>query len=86
MILLFSDDKRSKAKIQFIAAVLLLLAGAVYRFDTFLVGFDPGQGWHYWPSASELLITLGIIAIEVMAYLAFVKWLPILPNIKHTTF
>jgi Ni/Fe-hydrogenase subunit HybB-like protein len=85
MILLFSKDKRSNAKIQFIAAVLLLLAGAVYRFNAFLVGFDPGQGWHYWPSASELLITLGIIAMELMAYLAFVKWLPVLPNVKHTT-
>ncbi len=85
MLLLFSKDKRSNAKVQFIAAVLLLLAGAVYRFDAFLVGFDPGQGWHYWPSASELLITLGIISMELMAYLAFVKWLPVLPNIKHST-
>ena len=85
MILLFSQEKRSKTKIQFIAAVMLLLAGAVYRFDTFLVGFNPGEGWHYWPSASELLITIGIIAIEIMAYLAFIKWLPILPNIKHST-
>ena len=85
MVLLFSKEKRSKTKIQFIAAVLLLLAGAVYRFDAFLVGFNPGEGWHYWPSASELLITLGIIAIEIMAYLAFIKWLPVLPNIKHSS-
>ena len=85
MVLLFSKEKRSNPKTQFIAAVLLVLAGAIYRFNTFLVGFNPGEGWHYWPSASELLITIGIIAMELMAYLAFVKWLPVLPNIKHST-
>ncbi len=85
MILLFSEKHRRSTKSLFLAAVLLLLAGAVYRFNAFLVGFDPGMGWHYWPSASELLITIGIIAMEIMAYLAFVKWLPVLPNIKHST-
>ncbi len=85
MIMLFSKKNQQNAKSLFLIAVAFLLAGSVYRFDAFLVGFDPGQGWHYWPSASELLITIGIIAMEIMAYLAFVKWLPILPNIKHTT-
>ncbi len=85
MVMLFSEKNRKSTKSLFLIAVAILLAGAVYRFDAFLVGFDPGQGWHYWPSASELLITIGIVAIEIMAYLAFIKWLPILPNIKHTT-
>jgi Ni/Fe-hydrogenase subunit HybB-like protein len=85
MIILFSEANRSKNKMQFLASVMLLIAGAVYRFNAFLVGFDPGLGWHYWPSASELLITIGIIAMELMAYLIFVKWLPVLPNLKHTT-
>ena len=84
-VMLFSEKNRQKTKSLFLIAVAILLAGAVYRFDAFLVGFNPGAGWHYWPSASELLITIGIIAIEIMAYLAFIKWLPILPNIKHST-
>ena len=85
MVLLFSHKNRSRIKLQFLAAVMLVLAGTVYRFNTFLVGLNPGEGWHYWPSASELLITIGFIAIEIMAYLAFIKWLPVLPNIKHST-
>lgn len=84
-VMLFSEKNRKSTKSLFLIAVAFLLAGAVYRFDAFLVGFDPGMGWHYWPSASELLITIGIVAMEIMAYLALVKWLPILPNIKHTT-
>jgi Ni/Fe-hydrogenase subunit HybB-like protein len=84
-VMLFSEKNRKSTKSLFLIAVAFLLAGAVYRFNAFLVGFDPGMGWHYWPSASELLITIGIVAMEIMAYLALVKWLPILPNIKHTT-
>ena len=85
MVILFSEKNRQSTKSLFLAAIALVLAGAVYRFNAFLVGFDPGVGWHYWPSASELLITIGIVAAEIMAYLAFVKWLPVLPNIKHST-
>jgi len=85
MVILFSEKHRQSTKSLFLAAIALVLAGSVYRFDAFLVGFDPGVGWHYWPSASELLITIGIIAAEIMAYLVFVKWLPVLPNIKHST-
>ena len=85
MVILFSEKNRQSTKSLFLAAIALVLAGSVYRFNAFLVGFDPGVGWHYWPSASELLITIGIVAAEIMAYLAFVKWLPVLPNIKHST-
>jgi Ni/Fe-hydrogenase subunit HybB-like protein len=60
----------------------MLLGGALYRFDTFLVAFNPGLGYNYFPSASEILITVGIISIEIMAYLIFVKRLPILPAVK----
>ena len=84
MVILFSEKNRQSTKSLFLAAIALVLAGAVYRFNAFLVGFDPGVGWHYWPSASELLISIGIVAFEIMAYLAFVKWLPVLPNIKHS--
>ncbi|NQV42580.1 MAG: Ni/Fe-hydrogenase cytochrome b subunit [Candidatus Marinimicrobia bacterium] len=62
----------------------MILAGALYRFDTFLVAFNPGIGYHYFPSASEILITVGIISIEILAYLIFVKKLPVLPAIKHS--
>lgn len=83
MIILFNTKKRENRKDLFIAAVLMILAGSVYRFDTFLVAFNPGAGWHYFPSISEIFITLGIISVEIMAYLYFVKRLPVLPEVKH---
>ena len=61
----------------------MLAAGAVYRFNAFLVGFDPLNGWHYFPSLSEFLITVGVIAVEIMGYLIFVKKRPVLTRIEH---
>jgi len=60
----------------------MLLAGALYRFNAFLIGFNPGAGWRYFPATQELMITLGIVAFELMAYLYFVKRYPVLPKVE----
>ena len=62
----------------FRAAIVLAIAGALYRFDTFLLAFDPGPGWHYFPSVQELLITFGLVALEAAVYIALVKKFPVL--------
>ena len=49
----------------FRGAMVVALAGAVYRFDTYLVAFNPGPGWHYFPSVPEMFISFGLIAIEL---------------------
>jgi Ni/Fe-hydrogenase subunit HybB-like protein len=56
----------------------LLLAGSLYRIDAYLVAFNPGNGWTYFPSAPELTVTLGVICLEIMLYLVFIKKLPVL--------
>lgn len=60
------------------AAMLLVFVGAMYRFDTYLVAYDPGSGWAYFPSPPELLITVGVIALEIAIYIVIVKRYPIL--------
>jgi Ni/Fe-hydrogenase subunit HybB-like protein len=82
IVMLASAKNRMNAVTLFWASGAMLLGGALYRFDTFLVAFNPGLGYNYFPSASEILITVGIISIEIMAYLIFVKRLPILPAVK----
>ena len=62
----------------FRTAIVMMLAGAVYRFDTFLVAFRPGPGWAYFPSVAEMMITFAFVAMEIMAYLVIVKRFPIL--------
>ena len=75
----FCRDCRTRPAPMFIASVLLMLSGAVYRFSCYLIGFDPGEGWQYFPAFGEIMITLGIIAIEIAAYIVFVNKLPVLP-------
>jgi Ni/Fe-hydrogenase subunit HybB-like protein len=59
-------------------AMVMMFAGAVYRFDTYLVAFTPGANWSYFPSVGELAITVGLVAFEVLAYIVIVKTFPIL--------
>jgi Ni/Fe-hydrogenase subunit HybB-like protein len=62
----------------FRAAVVMMFAGALYRFDTYLVAFTPGGNWVYFPSVPEMTITVGLVAFEILAYIVIVKTFPIL--------
>lgn len=62
----------------FRAAFLIVLAGALYRFDAYLAAYSPSPGWSYFPTVPETVITLGLVAFEVLLYVALVKTLPIL--------
>ncbi len=68
---------RKSKRTLFFCALSLMLAGALYRFNCFIIQYDPGNGWHYYPKAGEVWITLGIIAAEIMGYLLFIKKLPV---------
>ncbi len=69
---------RQNFRTVFRAAILILLAGALYRFDTYLVAFNPGSQWSYFPTLPEVWITVGVVAIEIFAYIYFVRRFPIL--------
>jgi Ni/Fe-hydrogenase subunit HybB-like protein len=62
----------------FRGAMFLVVGGALFRFDTYLVAFNPGPGWHYFPSVQEIFVTLGLIALEIAIYIALVRQFPIL--------
>ena len=83
-LLLLSERNRNNPGILFLSAMLALLAGALYRFDTYLVAFDPGPGWHYFPSIPEMLVTVGFVALEIAAYMLIVKLFPILRPARST--
>lgn len=60
------------------AAMTMIFAGTLFRFDTFLVAFMPGANWSYFPSVPETAVTVGLVAFEVLAYVVIVKTFPIL--------
>ncbi len=78
--LLGSAERRASGRCLFIAAVSMLLGGALYRIDGYLVAYVR-PGWHYFPSLGELLTTVGVVALEVLAYIVFVKRLPVLHSV-----
>jgi Ni/Fe-hydrogenase subunit HybB-like protein len=62
----------------FQAAMVIVAAGALYRFSTFLLAFNPGAHWSYFPAVAETLLTVGLVSLEIMAYIVIVKRFPIL--------
>jgi Ni/Fe-hydrogenase subunit HybB-like protein len=86
MIILSKPNRRMAPRYQFIAAVSILAGSVLYRIDCYLIAYGR-PGWHYFPSAPELLITFGMIAVEVLGYTLAVKFFPILHDtgaLKHS--
>ncbi|HSG50166.1 MAG TPA: hypothetical protein VLA43_20235, partial [Longimicrobiales bacterium] len=60
------------------AAGMVIGAGALYRFSTYLFAFDPGAQWTYFPSIPEWAVSIGLVAAEILGYALLVKLFPIL--------
>lgn len=80
---MFSGKLRRSPRWLFISAAMIVFGGALYRFNVYLIGFNPGKGWRYFPSFAEVMITVGIVALEILAYKVFVALFPVLPNTSH---
>lgn len=78
IVMLFSGENRRNLARLVRAAMVMMFAGALYRFDVYLVAFMPGAHWSYFPSVPELLVTVGLVAFEIAAYILIVKSFPIL--------
>jgi Ni/Fe-hydrogenase subunit HybB-like protein len=60
----------------------LFLAGILLRLNGFLIGYGhfTGSGWTYFPSLAEVMVTVGIFAIEVLGYIVITRRFPVLPR------
>lgn len=83
-VLLALPRARRNQRLMFLAAVAMLLAGTLYRLDGYLIAYEPGNGWAYFPAVGELMITVGIFSLEIMLYLVFIKKLPVLSGVRAT--
>ena len=77
-IMLAGSRGRARIGTMFRAAMMIAVAGSLYRFDSYLVAFNPGPGWSYFPSVPETVITLGLVSLEVFIFILLVKSFPIL--------
>lgn len=78
VILFLPKANRANPRTIFLGASAMLLNGVLYRLNCYLIGYDPGNGWNYFPSMGEILVTMGIFALHLILYLIFVKQLPVL--------
>ena len=77
------EARRNPARL-FLAGIAIMLGGILMRINGFLIGYDTGlgvdPGWNYFPSVPEMLVTIGMFALEVLGYIIITRLFPVLPR------
>lgn len=82
-LILLNSRSRERVGNLFRAGMLVVIAGSLYRFTTYLIAFNPGPGWSYFPAVPEMFVTFGIVALEIMVYIVLVKRFPVLAGARQ---
>lgn len=85
IVLLSTQAARRNPQRLFLSAVAMASAGMTYRLSAYLIAYDTGAGWTYFPSFGEVAVTAGLVSLEVLAFIACVRMLPVLPRIAEPT-
>jgi Ni/Fe-hydrogenase subunit HybB-like protein len=80
LFLLGSEAKRRNPANLFLGGILLMAAGALLRLNGFLVGYETGDGFNYFPSLMEIIGTAAMFSIEVIGYIYITRRFPVLPR------
>ncbi|HJW23400.1 MAG TPA: Ni/Fe-hydrogenase cytochrome b subunit [Rhodocyclaceae bacterium] len=83
-VLIGSAESRENPARLFLAGLSIMLGAIFLRLNGFLIGYDTGAGWHYFPSVAEMLVTAGMFAIEVLGYILITRRFPVLPRAEAT--
>jgi len=73
------SGKGKNLQTMFLAHCTCALGGMIYRFSPTTLAFRPRNGAFYFPTAIELLVSIGFMALAVLGYIVAVKKLAILP-------
>ena len=73
------QERRNPARL-FLAGVTLMAGGALLRINGFLIGYETGDGFHYFPSIYEIVGTAAMFSIEVLGYIYITRRFPVLPR------
>ncbi len=78
--LLRNEAARRNPANLFLGGVALLLGGILLRINAYLIGYMPSGNWTYFPSVGELVVTIGIFALKILAYIVITRRFPVLPR------
>ncbi|MDP3616475.1 MAG: Ni/Fe-hydrogenase cytochrome b subunit [Rhodoferax sp.] len=75
------EARRNPARL-FLAGIAIMAGGILLRLNGFLIGYGhfTGSGWTYFPSLAEVLVTVGMFAMEVLGYIIITRRFPVLPR------
>lgn len=78
-VLLLSARVRRTPKLLFTAALLIVLGVALNRVNIFLIAYQPPYATKsYFPSFSEIAVTVGLISLLILVYRVIVTYLPVI--------
>jgi Ni/Fe-hydrogenase subunit HybB-like protein len=77
------EARRNPARL-FLGGTAIMLGGALLRLNGYLIGYDTGPGWRYFPSIPELLVTFGMTAVAVLGFIVVTRLFPVLPREEAT--
>jgi Ni/Fe-hydrogenase subunit HybB-like protein len=78
------EQRRNPARL-FLAGIAVMAGGTLLRLNGYLITFDTGPGWRYFPALTEVLVTAGFFAVEVVGYILITRRFPVLPREESAT-
>jgi Ni/Fe-hydrogenase subunit HybB-like protein len=73
------EERRNPAKL-FLAGIVLMAGGALLRINGYLIGYETGDGFNYFPSIYEIVGAAAMFSIEVLGYIYITRRFPVLPR------
>jgi Ni/Fe-hydrogenase subunit HybB-like protein len=78
-LLLWLRPLRTQPGTLFLLTFLLTIGGVIYRFTPTTIAFSPLGNYRYFPSVTEILMSVGFTSFAVTLFLIAVKRFAILP-------
>ncbi len=78
IIILSNPKKRADAGCLFRASTMVIVGLLLNRFNTYLFAYSPRPGWTYFPSAGEIMVSVGMVSILFVGYKVVANYFPVL--------
>jgi Ni/Fe-hydrogenase subunit HybB-like protein len=78
LLFIISRKARTSPRNLFLGAFFLMASGLLYRFNSYIIGFESVPGQFYFPSFPEIMISIGMFALQLILFITIVKIFPVM--------